>query len=72
MANHELSRTTRLYDRREEDVSFDGIERIQIWGGRNDDVPRARHFDGHRGFGIVSGHWIEQMHGVQRVPHHPK
>ena len=30
MANHELTRTTQLYDRRRDEVSLDEVERIAI------------------------------------------
>jgi hypothetical protein len=30
IANHESPRTTKLYDRREEEISFDEVERIAI------------------------------------------
>jgi hypothetical protein len=31
IANHESPRTTKLYDRRQDEISLDEIERIAIW-----------------------------------------
>jgi hypothetical protein len=31
MANHESARTTKLYDRRNDAISLDEVERITIW-----------------------------------------
>jgi len=33
LANHESARTTGLYDRRDDQVSLDEVERILIWAG---------------------------------------
>ena len=30
MANHASTRTTQLYDRRRDDISLDGVERIRV------------------------------------------